>query len=268
MADSIIFFRTMYEAIEVLPEAEERAEAYKAFMQYAFDEIIEDDINPYVKALLIANKTVFDKNKDTSNKRAQARKNNKTEQTKTNENKIEQTVTNQNKTEQNVTKHNKIEQNGTNENKTEQNCLKYKIENIKYKNIKEKNIKKESLEGLVDEYTSNDELKELLQAFIEMRIKLKKPLTYKALEIALGKLDQLSSNDEERINVVKQSIEHGWQTFYELKTPELASKSDAKTKKLPEWYKHTSQTKPSEETLNEALELQQKLGEEQCANPT
>ena len=75
----------------------------------------------------------------------------------------------------------------------------------------------ESLLDVLKTYTENDTLKQSIHDFIEMRKKVKKPLTVRALQLNLGKLDKLAANDADKIAIINQSIETGWQSFYELK---------------------------------------------------
>lgn len=89
--------------------------------------------------------------------------------------------------------------------------------NITFNNTyKEKNIKKESVDSVISMYTENQELKDALKDFSEMRNKLKKPLTTRAMKLALKELDKLAIDDFTKIDIVNQSIVHGWQTFYSL----------------------------------------------------
>lgn len=81
---------------------------------------------------------------------------------------------------------------------------------------KEKNIKKESVDSVISTYTENQELQDALRDFSEMRNKLKKPLTTRAMKLALKELDKLAIDDFTKIDIVNQSIIHGWQTFYSL----------------------------------------------------
>lgn len=50
-----------------------------------------------------------------------------------------------------------------------------------------------------------------------MRKTIKKPMTTKALELLLRNLERLTNLEEEKIAILNQSIEHGWQTVYPLK---------------------------------------------------
>lgn len=86
---------------------------------------------------------------------------------------------------------------------------------------KEKNVKesKETISSVLKAYAPDGDLHEALKSFIEMRTKAKKPLTVRAFKQALDKLDSLSNNDTKtKIDIVDQTLQKGWQTFYELKS--------------------------------------------------
>lgn len=63
---------------------------------------------------------------------------------------------------------------------------------------------------------TNTDLKNEIKEFCQMRRKLRKPLTPYALKLALKKLEGLSCDTQEQIKIVRQSIEHSWQSFYPL----------------------------------------------------
>lgn len=79
-----------------------------------------------------------------------------------------------------------------------------------------KNSKKETVNSVIAEYTENKDLKDALHDFVDMRTKMRKPLTPRAMKLSLNKLDELALDDITKIAIVNQSIEHGWQTFYKL----------------------------------------------------
>lgn len=56
-----------------------------------------------------------------------------------------------------------------------------------------------------------------LDNFMEMRKKIKKPMTDKAKELLLKKLDGMASDDEEKIKILEQSIMNSWQGVFPLK---------------------------------------------------
>ena len=77
--------------------------------------------------------------------------------------------------------------------------------------------KKTDFDNLINSYTENSKLKETIYEFIKMRTAIKKPMTTKALDILLNKLNTLATDDDIKIKVLEQSIEHCWQTVYALK---------------------------------------------------
>ena len=69
----------------------------------------------------------------------------------------------------------------------------------------------------LDSYTKNAELLEALDGFVEMRKKIKAPLTEHALSLLLKKLDGMGSTDEEKVAIVNQSVMNGWKGLFPLK---------------------------------------------------
>lgn len=84
-------------------------------------------------------------------------------------------------------------------------------------NKKENKKKKETLSSVINEYTDNEELRECLKEFVEMRKAGQKGMfTVYALKQNLGKLDKLAVNDGAKIDIVNQTLEHTWKSFYPL----------------------------------------------------
>lgn len=63
-----------------------------------------------------------------------------------------------------------------------------------------------------------------------MRKTIKKPMTSKALELLFRNLEKLTNLEEEKIAILNQSIEHGWQTVYPLKTNNMRNSSKSEIK--------------------------------------
>lgn len=82
---------------------------------------------------------------------------------------------------------------------------------------KKERKKAESYDDLVSGYTGNNDLKAEIYEFVKMRKMIKKPMTNHALKLLLEKLDKLAANDTGKIMILKQSIEHCWQSVYPLK---------------------------------------------------
>ena len=74
------------------------------------------------------------------------------------------------------------------------------------------------------------EFEKALEAFKEMRNKIKKPLTDYALEKLLNKLNKLGKTEEERIAILDQSTTKCWQDIYELKDQPKKNNADLKAK--------------------------------------
>lgn len=85
------------------------------------------------------------------------------------------------------------------------------------KDIKKNKQKKESFVSVIDSYTQDENLKDALSGFVEMR-KKEKGFTVRALKLNLTKLNDIALDDYTKVSVVNQSIEHGWKSFYPLKT--------------------------------------------------
>ena len=88
------------------------------------------------------------------------------------------------------------------------------------KNIKKEKKKKETeFDSVINENFTDEELKQTIYEFIKMRKAIKKPMTTRALELLIEKLNKMASNEKEKIAILNQSIEHCWQTIYVLKEP-------------------------------------------------
>lgn len=85
------------------------------------------------------------------------------------------------------------------------------------KDSKDKNKKDNGLNEIINSYTINENLKEPIRDFLKMRKAMKKPVTDRALTLILNKLDKLASSDNEKIEILNQSIENSWQGVFPLK---------------------------------------------------
>ena len=126
---------------------------------------------------------------------------------------------------------------------------------------KKKKSAKADLNGMIDSFTENEELREALKAFLDMRKSIKKPIqTEYAFKLALNKLKQLSDIDSIRIEIVNQSVEHNWRTFYTLQN---SYKTNVEIE-MPDYMKKQEKgdivsTPVNEEALAKALELQRQF---------
>lgn len=126
---------------------------------------------------------------------------------------------------------------------------------------KKKKSAKADLDGMINSFTENEELREALKAFLDMRKSIKKPIqTEYAFKLALNRLKQLSDIDSIRIEIVNQSVEHNWRTFYTLQNS-YRTNTDVE---MPGYMKQQEKgdivsTPVNEDTLAKALELQRQF---------
>ena len=102
------------------------------------------------------------------------------------------------------------------ENQPQINTNKQSTKELNTNEYKEKNIKKESVNSVIAEYTESKDLQDALHDFAEMRNKVRKPLTVRAMKLSLNELDKLAVDDMTKVAIVNQSIVHSWLTFYKL----------------------------------------------------
>lgn len=82
----------------------------------------------------------------------------------------------------------------------------------------------ETFSSIIHSYTNNEEMQELLTEFIEIRAKIKRPLTPSSLKRNLKVLDRIAledggdGTDEEKIKIIERTVMNSWQGFYSLKS--------------------------------------------------
>lgn len=101
-------------------------------------------------------------------------------------------------------------------NTNKQSTNKQNTKELNTNEYKEKNNKKESVNSVIAEYTENKDLQDALHDFVDMRTKMRKPLTPRAMKLSLNELDELALDDVTKIAILNQSIVHSWLTFYKL----------------------------------------------------
>ena len=98
--------------------------------------------------------------------------------------------------------------------------------------VPKKKTPEETINSTINSYTDNPELKQALIDFIEMRKRMKKPPTIKALKLCLIKLDDLAVDDYIKIKIVNQSTINCYADFYELKNNKSYTKNKSKIEEL------------------------------------
>ena len=77
--------------------------------------------------------------------------------------------------------------------------------------------KKEKKKKEIKTYSDDAELNQAILAFMEFRKSIKKPMTDRAVELLIKKLNGMTTYIPEQIEIINQSIVNGWQGVFPLK---------------------------------------------------
>ncbi len=83
--------------------------------------------------------------------------------------------------------------------------------------IDKKPTQKQVFSDIIFSYTDSPSLIETIESFIEMRKSIKSKMTEYALKLMLTKLTKLSSNDQEKIEILNNSIMNSYKGIFPLK---------------------------------------------------
>jgi len=118
-----------------------------------------------------------------------------------------------------------VTDNNTSINNTSINNISKKVSKQKSGN-KESN--KKSFDDLIEGYTENQQLRDELKEHLKTRKLKKGALTNRAIELSLKTLNNLATNDEDKIKIVQQSIERGYIGFFPVKNEQQKPSYDIK----------------------------------------
>ena len=96
------------------------------------------------------------------------------------------------------------------------NDIKTLLEEQRPTTKKESAVKKGALDALFRAYTEDETLLQSLLDFADMRKKARSPLTVRAAEMQLRKLDEIAKTTKDKIVLVEQSTMNGWKSIYPL----------------------------------------------------
>lgn len=71
----------------------------------------------------------------------------------------------------------------------------------------------------------NKGLEDTIKEFKQMRKMMKKPLTENAVKRLVKRLDAMTDSEEEKIEILNQSIDHGWLDVYPIKKKKIRSET-------------------------------------------
>lgn len=208
--ESIVFYRSFYEAIKLQPK-KIQADLYNALLEYAFTgEVIE--MNNSVKSVFLLIKPQIDANNTRyeNSKKGGRPKKEKTDSLEKNMKIKTNGFENNEKTETDSSKNN-------NENSVSEKPNVNENVNVN-DNVKKKKDKKESVPPV--RYSENDKLDKAIHDYINHRKKVKSPMTDHAVELMINKLDSWADNDEDKIKILEQSIFNGWKGIFPLNEQE------------------------------------------------
>lgn len=87
-------------------------------------------------------------------------------------------------------------------------------------------ITKENIQKKVEPFFQNQKLNQIFGQFIEHRKQIKKPMTDNAKKLMVKKLKQLSTFEDEQMQILERSIMNGWAGIFELKEKKMIKFSD------------------------------------------
>lgn len=131
-------------------------------------------------------------------------------------------------------------------------------------NIESKKERKTNYDVIIDELVKDKAVKDCIYEFIKMRKLMKKPLTDRALKNIINKLFTLSTNKEEQIQILNNSIDSNWLSVFPLKKE---NNYVSKRKEIvPDWMNKEQDVKPvSKEEQEEMKKMLDPILEERVA---
>lgn len=127
----------------------------------------------------------------------------------------------------------------------------------KISNNKDNKRKKEnSYDLIINELVNDEDIKEAIYEFIKMRMLIKKPLTDRALKQLINKLYTLSTNKQEQLQILDNSIINNWGSIYPLKKENSHKRNEV----VPKWIKNNNNIKSIDDDFEKRKKaLQERL---------
>ena len=208
--DSIVFYRSFYEAIRLQPK-KIQADIYNAVLDYAFNGT-EPNISPAAMSIFYLIKPQIDAN---NKKFEDGKKGGRPRKTKT--------TGSEDKEEIKTTGFENDAKNSV-EKKPNEEC---RMSNVNENENEKKEIgapKKKSGAGAPVYFPLDSGLDEAFKDFIDMRKQIKKPMTARAIEMLIAKINGIGDNNR-AIECLNESTLHCWQSIYPEKTRGKPEKS-------------------------------------------
>lgn len=201
MTDAAIIFRSHYDAILNLPEADQLS-ALKALIEYCMDGKMESA--GVEAAILMMAKPVLDK---WVSKREAGQSGGKAERKQS-----------ESKREANV------KQTESKREPKEKEKEKVKEREREKEKAKDKNTNARARVAM----DPDPEVDDAIEEFIKHRRTLRRPMSDRAVSLLVAKLNRLANTPQEKVELINTAIERGWLTIYE-------PKEEKKVSGLPDW---------------------------------
>lgn len=203
--NNAILFESVYEAM-VQMDPETCKEALIAYMEYYRNGTEYEGESALVKVLLTVSKPSIDNAISRRNIHAENGRRGGRPETKQNQN--EKTETKNNQNEKTETKNNQTKPKRKNQNLDRDRDIDIDIDT---KSIKEKQNKKKAAASA---YVDDPELNAAICSFVESRKKLRKPMTDRAIELFISRVQEIGGSLSEQIDLINTAVEKGWLTVY------------------------------------------------------
>lgn len=125
---------------------------------------------------------------------------------------------------------------------TGQSCHDTDIDIDKDKEIEEEK-KKNKRKKETKSYSDDPNLNQAILAFIDFRKGIKKPMTDHAVSLMVNKLNSMTLDISEQVEIINQSIMNGWQGIFPLKEQQKRPvyQKQTKAEELDEFYRMTAE---------------------------
>ena len=121
------------------------------------------------------------------------------------------------------------------QNRIEMNRNELKGNEIKeIKKEKTAKIRKDDFIKQVEDWTQSPEEREAMLAFFDMRLAINKPLTNEGARLTMKKIDKLSSDPAERVEIINQSVQNSYQGIFPLRRERALPEYSGGIKKVQE----------------------------------
>lgn len=105
-------------------------------------------------------------------------------------------------------------------------------------------------------YSDNPLLNQTIIEFVAFRKSIKKPMSDHAVKLMIGKLNKMSSDVNEQIEIINQSILNGWQGIFPLKQEQ---KKQGRKEVVPDWMNNKNKFNNFEQRDYDMDDLERKL---------